>query len=91
MLHQKTVYANDKITASSNLVLDENIECQIVIVGGGLAGLSLAYQLAYYNQDFVLIEAATIGDSASGMNGGFCSPGWSIDFNTLISLSVSFG
>ena len=83
-MYQKTVYANDKITASSNLVLDENIECQIVIVGGGLAGLSLAYQLAYHNQDFVLIEAATIGDSASGMNGGFCSPGWSIDLNTLI-------
>ena len=74
----KTVYS----------AVPENLECDILIVGGGLAGLSLAYQFAKHGQKFLLIEAQTIGEAASGINGGFCSPGWSSDFDTL---SAQFG
>ena len=51
-------------------------KCDVAIIGGGLAGLSLAYQLGRYDIDFILIERGLIGDSASGLNGGFCSAGW---------------
>jgi glycine/D-amino acid oxidase-like deaminating enzyme len=49
---------------------------QTVIVGGGLAGISTAWQLARAGCDVALVEAHRIGWGASGRNGGFVSPGF---------------
>lgn len=45
-------------------------QADIVIIGGGYTGLSAAYHLASQGADVVLIEAARLGDGASGRNGG---------------------
>ncbi|MDF1610151.1 FAD-binding oxidoreductase [Hoeflea sp. YIM 152468] len=42
----------------------------VVIIGGGFTGLQAAYHLAAAGKDVVLIEAARLGDGASGRNGG---------------------
>ncbi|KGF68941.1 oxidoreductase [Hoeflea sp. BAL378] len=42
----------------------------VVIIGGGFTGLQAAYHLAASGKDVVLIEAARLGDGASGRNGG---------------------
>ena len=78
-----TIYTesyNSKVDFPS---LVNNLECDIAIIGGGLAGLSLAYQLAQHNKNFILIDSQKIGAAASGINGGFCSPGWSVDYASL--------
>ncbi|MDK1492058.1 FAD-binding oxidoreductase [Sinorhizobium sp. 7-81] len=53
-----------------------NVDCDTVIVGGGLAGLTTALQLARGGQAVAVLEAESIGFGASGRNGGFVSPGY---------------
>ncbi|QEE08919.1 FAD-binding oxidoreductase [Bartonella kosoyi] len=48
----------------------EDRQCDVVIIGGGLTGLSAAYHLANAGVDVVLFEASRFGDGASGRNGG---------------------
>ena len=83
LLNNKTVYKKKYFSTVDFPSVTENLECDIAIVGGGLAGLSLAYQLASHNKKFILIEAKKIGEGASGINGGFCSPGWSVGYSHL--------
>ena len=83
LLINTTIYKKNYLSKVDFPSVTENLECDIAIVGGGLAGLSLAYQLAHHNKKFILIEAQKIGEGASGINGGFCSPGWSVDYPQL--------
>ena len=64
--------------------LKNNRKCDVLIVGGGLAGLSLLYNLKKNNVDAVLIEEKQIGSGASGRNGGFCLSGWAQDYDVLM-------
>ena len=61
-----------------------NLKCQVLIVGGGLAGLRLFYILTKNNVDALLIEENRIGSGASGRNGGFCLSGWAQDYDVLL-------
>lgn len=48
----------------------------ICIVGGGLAGLTTALELARRGRSVTVLEARRVAWGASGRNGGFVSPGW---------------
>ncbi|WP_455476571.1 NAD(P)/FAD-dependent oxidoreductase [Bartonella sp. B17] len=48
----------------------EQVQCDVVVIGGGFTGLSAAYHLAKAGVRVVLFEAARFGDGASGRNGG---------------------
>ena len=50
--------------------LDGSVECDVAIVGGGLAGLSAAIELADRGFKVVLLEARSVAYGASGRNGG---------------------
>jgi gamma-glutamylputrescine oxidase len=60
--------------------------CDIAIVGGGLAGMSLLRLLGEAGVSAVLFESGKIGSGASGRNGGFCSPGWAADDDKIARL-----
>ena len=79
-------YYESKLKYRERPSLEESLQADVVIVGGGLAGLALAFELAQENVNFVLIEANKIGQSASGRNGGFCSPGWAADDDKILRL-----
>ncbi|MGC3022653.1 NAD(P)/FAD-dependent oxidoreductase [Brevibacterium sp. FAM 24630] len=55
--------------------LGEDIDADLVIVGGGFTGLWTALQAKERDPDrhVVLLEANSIGWAASGRNGGFCA------------------
>jgi len=51
-------------------VLEGRAECDVAIVGAGLAGLSAAIELADLGFDVVLLDARKVGYGGSGRNGG---------------------
>lgn len=56
--------------------LKTQVDCDVVIIGGGYTGLSSAYHLAKeYGVDVRVLEAGHFGWGASGRNGGFCTMG----------------
>lgn len=63
--------------------LDGSIQCDVAIVGGGLAGLSAALELAERGYRVVLLEAHHVGWGASGRNGGQALRGLSCDQHTV--------
>lgn len=76
MSYPETYYKRTLADAKVRPVLSEAIECDTVIVGGGLAGLTTALQLVRAGQSVVVLEAESVGFGASGRNGGFVSPGF---------------
>ncbi len=60
----------------------------VVIIGGGLTGLSAAYQLKstdeYKDKKIVVLEAGVIGSGATGISGGFLAPSTEADIIDVI-------
>ena len=54
-------------------ILEQNINCDWLILGGGFAGLSAAYRLQQLRpkDKVVLIDALKIGEGSAGQNSGF--------------------
>lgn len=59
------------------------IETDICIIGGGLAGLTAAQELAKAGRQVVLLDQHRVGWGASGRNGGFVSPGYAQGFDKI--------
>lgn len=50
--------------------IEKEMDANIVIIGGGLCGLTSAYYLSHIEDDIMVIEADRIGSGASGRNTG---------------------
>jgi glycine/D-amino acid oxidase-like deaminating enzyme len=59
------------------------VRAQVVIVGGGYTGLSAALHLCESGVDVVVVDAAELGEGASGRNGGQVIPGVKHDPDAL--------
>jgi len=54
--------------------LDGDAEAEVLVIGGGIAGLSTALHLAEAGVDVLLVEAGQPGDGATGQSGGLVAP-----------------
>lgn len=69
-------YAATRDSAPERAPLAGEVEADVVIVGGGFAGLHLARLLVKQGRQVVVLERHRIGWGASGRNGGFVSAGF---------------
>ena len=76
MGYADTYYARTLAEASPCPALEGGEKADAVIVGGGLAGLTAALELARAGRSVIVLEAERVGWGASGRNGGFVGPGY---------------
>ena len=62
--------------------LEQELQCDVAIVGAGFTGLWTAYFLKQHapDLDIVIVEKEIAGFGASGRNGGACSRGGTRSF-----------
>ncbi len=73
-MYPQTFYAETRTDRAERPSLQGAHDTDTVIVGGGLAGLTTALELAREGVAVTVLEAQSIGFGASGRNGGIVSP-----------------
>lgn len=87
MQYPDTYYSRTLANQKVRPVLSGSITCDTLVIGGGLAGLTTALQLARGRQKVVVLEARSIGFGASGRNGGFVSAGYATGIEEIERMS----
>jgi gamma-glutamylputrescine oxidase len=76
MADPDTYYSRTLAGGKTRSPLTQTVETHTAVVGGGLAGLTTALELARAGRPVIVLEAETLGFGASGRNGGFVTPGF---------------
>lgn len=72
--YPQTFYARTLHETAARPALSGHHEADVIVVGGGLAGLVTALELARGGLKPLIVEANAVGWGASGRNGGVVSP-----------------
>jgi glycine/D-amino acid oxidase-like deaminating enzyme len=78
-------YAVTMVGAPQRPRLTVDLDIDVCVIGGGLAGLTTARELARRGWSVVLLEAGRIAAAASGRNTGFVLPGFAAQPDSLIT------
>ena len=77
-------YAATAVDAPERPPLAANIDVEVCVIGGGLAGLTVAREIARLGWSVALLETRRIAWNASGRNCGFVLPGFAGDLNAIV-------
>ena len=77
-------YAATKIAAPERPPLGADLDVDVCVIGGGLAGLTAAREIARSGWSVALLEAGRLAGGASGLNTGFVLPGFAAEPARLI-------
>jgi glycine/D-amino acid oxidase-like deaminating enzyme len=72
-------YAATRIAAPQRPPLTTDLDVDVCVIGGGLAGLTAAREIARSGWSVALLEAGRLAGSASGRSTGFVLPGFAAD------------
>jgi glycine/D-amino acid oxidase-like deaminating enzyme len=78
-------YAATMVDAPRRPALYSDLDVDVCVIGGGLAGLTTAREVARKGWSVVLLEANRLAAKASGRNTGFVLPGFGADADKLIA------
>jgi len=81
---QQSIWLHSPLSFRVNK-LQQDITCDVCIVGGGLSGVYTAYLLAQAGMDVVLVEALTIAGGATGRATGKLSSQQDILYSKLLN------
>ncbi|HSW09164.1 NAD(P)/FAD-dependent oxidoreductase [Aquabacterium sp.] len=84
-LTRHSYYADTAVREARYPALEGDASCDVAIVGGGLAGLSAAIELAQRGFSVRVLEARQVGAGASGRNGGQAIHGLACDIGEIES------
>lgn len=87
MSYPDTYYSRTLVDRQERPALAGTVQCDTVVIGGGLAGLTTALQLSRGGQKVVILDAQSIGFGASGRNGGFVSAGYATGVEEIARIS----
>ncbi len=79
-----TYFAARHNALQSRPALSHDIDVDICVIGGGLAGLTIAREASRRGWSVAVLEAERIACNASGRNTGFVVPGFAQDVDTII-------
>ena len=83
--HTDSFYAHSVLNMTDYPQLQDNIECDVCVVGAGFSGLSSALHLAEKGFKVVVLESAKVGFGATGRNGGQIVNSYSRDVDVIES------
>ncbi len=81
-----SLWAATATAAPATGKLEQNLQTDVIVIGGGYAGLSTALHLAQRGVNVALFESREIGFGASGRNGGQVIPGLKYDPDDLLKM-----
>lgn len=82
----RSVWEATAVEAPLTHALEEDVNADVAIVGGGYAGLSTALSLAQRGVNAIVLEAREVGFGGSGRNGGQVIPGLKYDPDELVQM-----
>ena len=78
-----TWYSATTVASPPRGPLTVELDVDVCVIGGGLAGLTVAREVARRGKSVVVLEAQTVAWNASGRNTGFVLPGFSASDDAL--------
>ena len=78
-------YAATMVQAAPRPPLTSDLDVDVCVIGGGLAGLTTAREVARSGWSVVLLEAGRLAANASGRNTGFVLPGFAAEPDSIIA------
>jgi len=78
-------YSATMVAAPPRPPLSFNFDVDVCVIGGGLAGLTTAREIARRGWSVALLEAGRLAQGASGRNTGFVLPGFGADADRLVA------
>jgi glycine/D-amino acid oxidase-like deaminating enzyme len=79
-----TWYETTRVPLRERGRLNFDVDVDVCVVGAGLAGLTVAYEVGKRGWSVAVLEAHRIGWAASGLNTGFVLPGFSEDVADIV-------
>jgi gamma-glutamylputrescine oxidase len=80
-----TWYAATMVAAPERRALTHDLDVDLCVIGGGLAGLTVAREVARRGWSVAVLEAGRVGAQASGRSGGFVSPGFAERIEAIVA------
>ena len=77
-------FAANPVAVRSRPALSQDIDVDVCVIGAGLAGLTVARELARKGWSVAVLEAKRVAWNASGRNTGFVLPGFAQDPETIV-------
>ncbi len=77
-------YDATQVLAPARPRLTFDLDVDVCVIGGGLAGLTVAREVAQRGWSVAVLEAGALAHAASGRNTGFVLPGFADDMDAMI-------
>jgi len=79
-----TWYDTTGVESPARPRLTFDLDVDVCVIGGGLAGLTVAREVARRGWSVAVLEADRIANAATGRSSGFVMPGYAEDIDTMI-------